>query len=248
MAKVMRHLTGFSAAYLLLTAFPLAAETLIVTLFSGDVPPYIMKVNGKRQGITIDLFTLLAKYTPHEYVLREAPVVRAMHEFDLGRIDIEPGVTPAWRKHRPVPGIYSIVYEEATDVIVFKEKNRFELNDVSDLYGKTIGVVRGYSYPGYDQAFASGKIKKVENSIEEHLLKQLALDRIEQIFLGYRTVLYFKKQGGLFQNLAIGDVVGRNSISLRLHPSKAHLLPGINAALKKMLDSGEIQAIFDKYQ
>lgn len=244
----MSYLVGFSAACVLLTAFPLAAETLIVTLFPGDVPPYSMKVNGKRQGITVDLFTLLAKHTPHEYVLREAPVVRAMREFDLGRIDIEPGVTPVWRKHRAVPGIYSIVYEEATDVIVFKEENKFELNEVSDLYGKTIGVVRGYSYPGYDQAFASGQIKKVENSIEEHLLKQLALDRIAQIFMGYRTVLYFKKQGGAFKHLVAGNVVGRNSIRLRLHPSKAHLLPGIDAALQKMLDSGEIQAIFDKYK
>ncbi|WP_281558562.1 transporter substrate-binding domain-containing protein [Thalassomonas sp. RHCl1] len=248
MVKVMRYLAGFSACCLLFTALPLAAETLIVTLFSGEVPPYSMKINGKRQGIIIDLFTRLAKHTPHKYVLHEAPVVRAMREFDLGRIDIEPGVTPAWRQHRPVPGIYSIVYEEAVDVLVFKEEHRFELNKVSDLYGKTVGIVRGYSYPGYDQAFASGKIKKVENSIEQSLLKQLALGRIEQIFMGYRTVLYFKKQGGVFKDLAIGDVVGRNSISLRLHPSKAYLLPGINAALQKMLDSGEIQAIFDKYK
>ncbi|WDE06944.1 transporter substrate-binding domain-containing protein [Thalassomonas viridans] len=244
----MYYRASFSACCLLLLSLPLAAETLIVTLFTGEVPPYIMKKQGKRQGITIDLFALLAKHTGHKFILHEAPVARAMREFDLGRIDIEPGVTPAWRKHRPVPGLYSIVYEDAIDVIVFMGKNRFKVNEVSDLYGKTIGVVRGYSYPGFDQAFAEGKIKKVENSIEEHLLKQLAFGRIDQIFLGYRTALYFKKQGGIYKDLAIGDVVGRNSISLRVHPSKAYLLPGINAALQKMLDSGEVQAIFDKYQ
>ena len=245
----MHYLAVFSVSCcLLLASPPLAAETLIVTLFSGEVPPYSMKKQGKRQGIIIDLFTLLAKYTPHEFVLREAPVARGMREFDLGRVDIEPGVTPAWRKHRAVPGLYSIVYDEAMDVIVFKEENRFKLKQVSDLYGKTIGVVRGYSYPGYDQAFASGKIKKVENSIEEHLLKQVATGRLRQIFMGYRTALYFKKLGGAYKDLAIGDVVGRSSISLRLHPNKADLLPDINAALQKMLDSGEIQAIFDKYK
>ena len=90
--------------------------------------------------------------------------------------------------------------------------------------------------------------QKLENSIEENLLKQLALVRVEQIFMGYRTVLYFKKKDSRFRNLQIGDVVGQNNISLRLHPSKGYLLPELNQALQKLLDSGEIQAIYDKYK
>lgn len=245
----MNVLAGITCCYLLSSAFLQGnAETLIVTLFPGEIPPYSMIKEGKRLGITIDLFTALAKNTQHEFILQESPVARAMREFDLGRVDIEPGVTPLWRQHRPVPGLYSIVYEEAVDVIVFKEKNKFKLNEKADLYGKIIGVVRGYSYPDYDQAFAEGKIKKVENRSEDNLLKQLEVDRLKQIFMGYRTILYFKQQGAKYSEFKVGDIVGHNSISLRVHPSKAHLLPGLNQALQEMLDSGEIKAIYDKYK
>ena len=154
------------------------SETFSVMLYEGVNPPYVIIKNGQNTGIFIDLFAEISRLTNHEFVFKNYPVARALKEFDMGRVDIEPGVNEKWRQKRKVPGEYSIPYEQSREVIVFKEQNKIKVNSAKDLYGKNIGIVRGYSYPKFEQAFNDKLIYKVSNRSEALLLKQLQRDRI----------------------------------------------------------------------
>ncbi len=51
-----------------------------------------------------------------------------------------------------------------------------------------------------------------------------------------------------YQDIMIGDIVSQVKVKLRINPSKSYLLNDLNIGLKKLIDSGEIEKIYDKYQ
>jgi len=224
------------------------AESLTVALYEGANPPYSVIEDGKITGIFVDLFTQIEKLTPYHFEYRGYPFARALHEFDAGRVDIEPGINESWRQHAKVLGEYSVAYGVSREVIVFREKRRFSVTSPQDLFGESVGMVRGYSYPRYDEAFAAKKITRIDNLSESLLLRQLLYGRVEQIFIGYRTILFYKKMYPEYQSFVIGDVVGEAEVKLRVHPSKSYILADINDALSKLIESGSIEKIYAKYR
>lgn len=225
-----------------------SAETLKVAVYTVPNPPYSIEEKSQRSGIFVDIFKRLEQITNHKFNFVTLPVARAIRKFDNGSIDIEPGINEAWRQHTKVVGDYSIAYAQAEDVVVFNQKPAFPVKSANDLFGKKVGIVRGFTYPKFDQAFNQGKITKIDNLSEKYLLKQLLAGRIDQIFIGYRTVLYYMKHTPKYRNFAIGDFIGKVEVKLRIHPSKSHVLPSINAALNLMITNGEIEAIYNKYK
>lgn len=223
-------------------------ETLIVMLYQGANPPYNIISNDKRSGIFVDLFKKLSEITEHNFILKDFPVARGGIEFELGHVDIEPGVNEKWRMNSNVLGVYSIPYEHSKEVIVFKAKNKLIFHSPKDLYGKSIGIVRGYTYPDFEDAFEKNKINKIYNKSEHLLLKQLEVDRVKYVFIGDKTLKYFQQTNEKYRPFLVGGIVSQEEVKFRIHPKKAHVLPSINAALKQLIDSGEIQAIYDKYQ
>ena len=235
------------ASYLILLSVFVHAETVVVSLYSGGNPPYTIIKNGVPSGIFVDLFQEIEKRTDYTFEFKVLPMARVLVEFDQGHIDIEPGVSEVWRAHTKVPGVYSIAFESSTEVLVSNPESFIKLNQMSDLFGKRVGVVRGYSYPGYDELFEQGKITKVENVSEINLLKQLSINRLNHIFIGYRTILYYQKHFPEYRDFKIGGVVNRAKIRMRVQPAKAHLLNVIDKTLSEMKYSGAIDKVYSKY-
>ena len=225
-----------------------SAEKLTVALYEGANPPYSVIDESGESGIFIDLFDKIEAITPYKFDLVGYPFARVMVEFDAGRVDIEPGVSESWRQQAKELGVYSISYSVSREVIVFKQGKQLDVSSPQDLYGKSIGLVRGYSYPWYDDAFEAKKIIRIDNLSESLLLKQLLYDRVDQIFIGYRTILYYQKMYPEYRSFVVGNVVGEADVKLRIHPSKAYILPDINHALRQLIEAGEIQKIYDKYR
>lgn len=226
------------------------AETFSVIAYQNANPPYNIKGANEyhHSGIFVDMFNRISELTGDEFLFYRYPVSRALFEFDRGRVDIEPGVNEIWRQQRKVPGLYSIEYARSTEVVLFNPGKRVSVRQPADLGGMTVGVVRGYSYPMYNQAFTQGLIRRVDNVSEHYLLEQLHANRYDQIFIGYRTALYYMKTQPKYRHFEVGDVVSQVSSKIRVHPKNAHLLPRLNDALEQMILSGDIQRIYDKYK
>ncbi|WP_286235635.1 substrate-binding periplasmic protein [Thalassotalea sediminis] len=224
------------------------ADTFTVVLYSGGNPPYTILENNVPKGIFVDLFSYIERHSDHRFVFKVMPVARALVAFNEGVVDIEPGISDEWRLGEKVPGVYSIGYETSTEVVVSRPKNMIEVNRPEDLLGQRVGIVRGYSYPRFDDYLTLGKIKKVENISEENLLKQLEANRLKYIFIGYKTIRYYQKHFPQYQNLEIGNIVHQSTIKMRVHPKKASFINEINRLLKQMKDNGEIERIYAKYR
>ena len=229
-------------------ATPNNAETYSVMLYQGANPPYTIIKDNSSSGIFIDLFNEISNVTPYKFVFKNYPAARALQEFDMGRVDIEPGVNEKWRQNTKILGSFTIPYGVSKEVIVFKKENKIKVNTPKDLYGKTIGVVRGYSYPHYDLPFKENKIKKAINRSEKLLLKQLQADRVKYIFIGYRTIKYYIKQNPQYKDIIIGDIVSSVNVKIRIHPHKSYLVNDLNIAIAKLISTGKINDIYQKYQ
>ncbi|WDD97998.1 substrate-binding periplasmic protein [Thalassomonas actiniarum] len=223
-------------------------ETIKAILLSEANPPYTIRQNGEFGGIHIDIFSRLSALTEHTFTMLAYTPPRAVKEFDLGRVDVEPGINELWRQSSPVKALYSIAYASSTDLLVFKKQNRLAFSTPADLTGKTIGVIRSYAYPKYEDAFNSGAIKRVDGLSELHLLKLLQADRVKYIFIGAQSYYYHQKHHPQYREFEVGGVINQVEVKMRLHPNKAYLLPQLNDALGIMIRRGEIKAIYNKYQ
>lgn len=227
-----------------------AAPAVKVLLYQPGNPPYTM-LDGDthtNKGIFTDIFLRMSEISgvPFEFVGR--PVARGLADFDAGRVELEPGVNPDWRTHMRVPGIYSISYAKTVEVVVFAPGKKKIVKASSDLFGEVVGVVRGFVYPKFDAAMSAGLITRLDNLSSDLLLDQLLVGRLDQVFVGYNTILYMQKIRPEYRALEIGNVVDEKEVMMRLHPDKAEYLPAINTALQQMIQDGEIQKIYAQYQ
>ncbi|MDF2179377.1 transporter substrate-binding domain-containing protein [Aliiglaciecola sp. CAU 1673] len=238
----------------LFSAFLCSAATfaeeapLRVLFYQPGNPPYTLFDGNKPQGIFADLFARIEEISDLKFELMTYPVARGLAEFDAGNVDIEPGVNPDWRRHMRVLGVFSIPYAISEEVVVFAPGKLVAVNEPADLFDKVVGIVRGFSYPRFDAAFSTGLITRLDNLSYDLLAEQLLLGRLNQIFIGLNTILYFQKMRPEYQALEVGDVVDSQQVMLRIHPSKEHLLPVINQALEQMKTDGEIEAIYARYR
>ena len=168
--------------------------------------------------------------------------------FEENRIDIEPGVNPAWRTDSKVPGLFTISYAQSVDILLFAHGKSFPVKTPAALRGKRIGVVRGYQYPGFTRLFESGEIERYDTNGESQLLKMLLLGRLDQVIINKDLALYRMQESLEYQGLETGFPVSSVDVMLRIHPNKGEALPRLNAAIKQLMDSGRIERIWDKYR
>lgn len=217
-------------------------------LYEPNNPPYVIFEKRDTRGVFIDVFAGIEQRTDLKFEFVYMPIARALHEFDAGNIDIEPGVNPDWRRHMKVLGEYSVAYAVSEEVVVFSPGNFKEVNGPSDLLDEIVGIVRGFLYPDYDAAFSSEMIIRINNVSQTNLLQQLLKDRFKQVFVGLNTILYFQKEMPEYRHLKIGNVVDKRDVMMRVHPNKQSILPAMNAALLQMISEGEIERIYARYR
>ncbi len=229
------------------------ADTYTVVLYTPANPPYTISFDDNlglsdTQGIFVDLFSHIGKLTGDEFKFVKMPVGRALKEFVQGNVDIEPGVNPKWRQDAGIVSLYSIAYSHSEEVILFRAGEEFSVKDATDLYGKTVGVVRGFTYPKFSQAIKEGKIKLILNKSQDLLVYQLIKKRVDRIFVGKATIEYLQKTDPKINKLVVGDIISSVEVMMRVHPNKKELLPRLNNALEQMMHNKIIKKIINKYR
>ncbi len=172
------------------------------------------------------------------------PYARVNRLFDLGKLDVEIGSAPSWNAHKTIPGLFTQTFYQLEDVAIFRKGENKHAAKYEDIQGQTIGVVRGYSFPQFQEVFANNQARRIDGPNEEHLLNLLVNHRIDQVFMSRQVFYYLRKQNPEFASLAIGDVVGRYPVAIRVHPSKAHIIPSLNHAIQHLKSTGEIKQLF----
>ncbi len=224
------------------------AESYRVMRYTESFPPYYFEEGSSQTGIVKDVFAALANETgdTFEYIL--LPYKRALYNFEIGKIDIEPMSNPVWRKHSAVLGVYSIPFAVSEQIILYNSKYYRPVNLPEDLLGKTVGTVMGYTYPVYGPYFADGRIKAHPLSNENKLIKMLLAGRLHQSIMNKDFALYRIKTEHLKDQLIISEPCNMVDMMIRFHPSKKDAIPKFNKAISKLLKDGTIKKIYDQYR
>ena len=220
-------------------------KTYTVLSYEGANPPYSYFEQGQIKGIFPDVFARIGEITGHEFKFIAVSVGRAQKLFDQGLVDIEPGINPIWRQHNKVKGVYSTEYMFSREVILARDAHT--IHQPEDLYGKIVGVVRGYKYGNFERHFAADRLVKVENLSESLLLAQLHHGRIDYVLIGDVTAYYFIKQNPQYQKFHSIYQVSKLPVSMRMQPKLKQLHTDINLALDTMIKNDEFNTIYNRY-
>ncbi|MBB5017175.1 polar amino acid transport system substrate-binding protein [Chitinivorax tropicus] len=251
--SVFSRLTGFVQPFVVLVGLMAAiprhvhATDFVVGLPEKDIPPFSFSQGGQLAGIYRDLFDRLNALTGDTYRYVHIPAMRLMRAFEQGQIDIEPGVNPSWRDGQHVESIYSVHFARTTDVLLIRN-GVLKPTSLSQLSGATIGTVRGFVYPGLEASFNNRHFNRDESSDEFQLLLKLAANRYDYAVVNRSIADYWLHNRPAAAPWRVGLVVGEADVMLRMQPKHKAALGRINAALTKLRQSGEIEAIYQKYQ
>lgn len=219
-------------------------ETIKVGFYS--YPP--MMIEQGKSGIYQDILNEVSKISGIKFDIKYYPYARVAYLFNLGAIDIEPGVFPGWVQNQKVPGVFSVPFGMIKDVLVFGTGKKIKVSKVTDLKGKTIGLVRGYSYPNLKKMIEAKELTRIDGVDEAQLLEMLSYGRFDQILISKAVAQYNIHENEKYRKFEVGDELGNYEITLRIHPDKKEILEKVNAALLKMLKAGTISKIYLKYR
>lgn len=205
-------------------------------------PPFMYEQSNR--GIYPDILAIIAQKTDLQVHWQYYPYPRLTALFNSGEIQIEMGSSPVWTQMAKVQGVYTQPFYTLKDVAVFKSGST---KDSKNIKGQRIGVVRGYSFPQFQEAFDSGIATRIDAPNELHLIRLLLNKRVDQIFINQDLFQFHRQNNVKMRLLQVGDVVGSYDIAIRIHPDYKHLLAPINQAINDMKESNRIQLIINQY-
>ena len=225
-------------------SLPASGQTLIVGGY--DYPPFMSSQN--QTGLYHQLMDAISTESGLSFDWHYYPYARLNRLFEQGSIHIEVGSSPIWTKASITPGHYSDGFYHIEDVALFATDKTLSVKNASDIHGRNIGVVRGYGFAKFDEAFHSGKAIRTDTKNELHLLEMLYHNRADAIFISRHVYYHHAIQNEKYQNFVIGDVIGAYEVGVRVHPSAKHILPLINRAIQTLKLNGTIRAIMSRDQ
>ena len=220
------------------------AQPLIIGGY--QYPPFMDEKT--KDGLYIQLMKSIQAHTKFEFKWVFYPYARLDHLFHQGKVHLEIGSSPAWNINKPTPGPFTDSFYAIEDVTVYASNQYQHIVGKNTKGSQSIGVVRGYQYPIFDQVLAQQAIKKVERSDEDELLQLLINERIHQVFINQQVFEYLRQQNPEYNQLTMGDVVGHYDVAIRVHPDHADLIPILNQAIKQLKVDGTIERLFKRNQ
>jgi polar amino acid transport system substrate-binding protein len=231
----------------------LFAETFKVGLY--EAPPLVFNKNSTLLGVYKEIFIEISKITSDTFEFDYGSAAQVINRFNQGKIDIEAGINPVWRHTQSVPGLYSIPFSKSSSIMVtlkslpIKPKKGTSGPLEKDKPLKT-GLVKGYQYPSLTVYFKDNTWVPVLVSNELELLTLLNQKKIDQAVIEQFVMDFFlrsKKNSTSANQYVLSKPLETQDVMLRVHPSKASVIPRFNDAIKKLIESGTIKKIYHHY-
>jgi polar amino acid transport system substrate-binding protein len=153
------------------------AETIIAIDHAN--PPFMYQRDGQPKGLYPVLVQGVFKHAGIAVSIQAMPWKRALMKAENAQSGIAGIYKTAQRAE--IFDYSQPIFEEKLIVYVRQDK-AFQFTQVSDLYGKRVGVIRGWSYTeALDEAIKSGSIAASENVSDEANFKKLASGRLDAV-------------------------------------------------------------------
>lgn len=220
------------------------AESLVVGVMSADRPPYFWKdKTGGYKGIFVEVLDELTKETDIHFSYKALPKARLRLYMVAGKIDIEMGVAKEWRQKKGelATSVYSIPFMESKEVYVTHSfYGSFAPETDTPLGEKYCGIL-GFSMP----KGSVGK-KRQDFLCEVQLIKMIDKRRCDYTVMPYDIYRYIIREAKY--SVAASAPISTHAMRIRLHKRNEWLLPRVNAALKRIKQSGRLALLLKKYE
>lgn len=235
---------SFIVIFALLNIAPhfVAADVLRYSVDSqSDWVPYSKTGQAGYPGIFPELSKLILERAKIKSEPIDVPTKRAIKLLEEGHIDFD-WVNPDWFPEGKVGEglVTSAPIFVMTEYVISLSKNANKYRNLSDIYGKVVGTIRGFYY------FDDSDFVRMDFSSEEALIRGLQLNRFEAAILEEMTARYWSRR--LNVDIQLVAVHTSGEIVLRMRAEHQHLLKDINQAINYLRASGEIEAVKNKYR
>ena len=229
----------------------LASEPFTVFCNEKNVPVCYKDQTGKIVGIDVDIVRELSKRLGLSLDIQLVPWKRVLAGVEQGSADA--GMPLFITKDRKKYSLYpKVPLHEAVMVAFAQVGSLITYNDLKDLYGKSIGIRRGYSIsPEFDQLTKEGKLKVTEVNDIQNMIKMISAGRFDLIVDKRSTIGFYLKQSGIkLKNIGqVGKAQGAYLVvSKALTFTDPHaLINDIDKTLYEMKQEGVIEKITQRY-
>lgn len=235
-----------------LLSFALAAWPLLVHAEAGPLvnfdasnPPFMYASAGRADGFYPELIEAVFQQMKRPVRLAAKPWKRAIGELDLG----EAGVGGIYKNEERLKKYdFSDQLFVERIVVYFNRAKPVQYGSLSDLYGKRVGAILGWSYgDDFDNARKAGKILVEDVYADSQNFDKLAKGRLD-------AVLAIEQVGSRLMR-ASGNEIEKSAVYLAENPTHlafhkmqntAGLLKDFNRALAELKASGSYSKIVDK--
>ncbi len=250
---------GIALLLLILSQPLLSADTL---LFVGDddFPPYSYKENGRLVGIDIEIIEEMASRMTLDITIKLVPWQRLIIMTKNGQCDGSFSLFHTREREKYALYAFSQPIHVSRFPLFYKTDKSIQFNTIEDLYGKTIGINRGFSISReFDQAVKQGKIRvNIENEVDENIFLT-ANGRIDGFTNNYDVTKYKIKHVerlAPYKNMihhtqkSISDlrnayvVLSKNATAIK---NKEQMIHQINQTLMEMKQDGFYLKLHHRY-
>lgn len=182
---------------LLLIPNLLPAKEILVAL-PTEGAPLVEIVNGELKGMIGDVSKILFTKMGYTYKLEKYPFPRLYAMLQDGTVDVALRVLASEKRRKLAWYSDPIITEYQT--IVVKKGRAFPFAKLSDLNGKTLGVIRGFIYPVMDGRNEIRLEAGIDNAMNA---RKLLADRVDAIIVNSIFGLESLKTDGFLDKVEI---------------------------------------------
>ena len=212
----------------------------LVMATNAAFPPYEMVEGNEIVGIDAEIAKLIADDLGKELVIEDMAFDSIIAAVQTGKADIAmAGLTITEDRKQNIN--FSDPYTEAAQVIVVKNDSTVASPD--DLVGKTIGVQIGTTGDIYAEDIADATIERYSKYFEA--INALTQGKIDAVIVDREPGKVFVSDSEDLK--MIDEEFTLEEYAIGVAKENTELLDQINASLKKLQESGQIDAIINKY-
>jgi ABC-type amino acid transport substrate-binding protein len=230
----------FLVACMVLMTGPLRAEQLVVGLPEPGRVPFFWHDEAKGfQGTYVELLNRIASMVGFTVEYRMVPQARLIAEYNAGKIDIEPGIAPAWR-----PGVadqansrYTGAFMNMEDVLIVPQGAVMPAiavtEDLVKLNGLRVGQVRGF--------FVPPGLQVIECVDELTIARKVHAKQWDAGLMNGAVARWYKAQNRF--TYEIGAPFASTPVAFRVRVDHERWVVPIDGALEKLRKRGELARI-----
>lgn len=212
----------------------------LVMATNAEFPPYEFHEGGEIKGIDVEIARAIAAEMGMDFEIEDIAFDSIIPEVTSGKADFgAAGMTVTEDRKQSVD--FSDPYATATQVVIVKDGS--EITSVDALAGKTIGVQLGTTGDIYVEDVEGATVERYNKGFEA--VQALTQDKIDAVVIDGEPAKVFVSQN---EGLKILDeAFTTEEYAICVKKGNTELLEGINAAIAKLKETGELQEIVDKY-